>query len=45
MNGETSFPDWASLLRQRAQLLHQQIATMQRLVLESGGGEDILAKA
>jgi hypothetical protein len=45
MNGETTFPDWASLLRQRAQLLHQQIATMQRLVTESGGGEEILAKA
>jgi len=45
MNDAFPFPDWASLLRQRAQQLHQQIATMQRLVLESGGGEDILAKA
>jgi hypothetical protein len=42
---DAPFPDWASLLRLRAQLLHQQIATMQRLVLDSGGGEEMLAKA
>jgi hypothetical protein len=40
-----AFPDWSSVLKRRAQLLHQQIAAMQRLVMESGGSEDMLAKA
>jgi hypothetical protein len=31
--------------RHRAQLLHQQIAAMQRLVLESGGSEEMLAQS
>jgi hypothetical protein len=45
MNGATTFPDWSSVLKRRAQLLHQQIAAMQRLVLESGGSEEMMAKA
>ena len=45
MNGDTTFPDWSSVLRRRTELLHQQIAAMQRLVLESGGSEEILAQA
>ena len=45
MNGAPTFPDWSSVLKRRAQLLHQQIAAMQRLVLESGGSEEMLAKA
>ena len=45
MNGATTFPDWASVLKRRAQLVHQQIAAMQRLVSESGGGEEMLAKS
>ena len=40
-----TFPNWSSVLRRRAQLLHQQIAAMQRLVQESGGSEEMLAKA
>jgi hypothetical protein len=40
-----AFPDWSSVLKRRAQLLHQQIAAMQRLVLESGGSEEMLAEA
>ena len=43
MNGATTFPDWSSVLKRRAQLLHHQIAAMQRLVLESGGGEEMMA--
>jgi len=45
MNGDTTFPDWASLLQRRAHLLHQQIAAMQRLVGEAGGTEEMLMKA
>jgi len=45
MNGDISFPNWSSVPRHRAQLLHQQIAAMQRLVLESGGSEEMLAKS
>jgi len=45
MNGAPLFPDWSSVLKRRAQLLHQQIAAMQRLVLESGGSEEMLVKA
>ena len=44
MNGVPTFPDWSSVLKRRAQLLHQQIAAMQRLVLESGGSEEMLNK-
>ncbi len=39
------FPDWTSLLKRRAQLLHQQIAAMQRLVTEAGGSEEVLANS
>ena len=45
MNGAPTFPDWASVLKRRAQLVHQQIAAMQRLVSESGGNEEMLAKS
>jgi hypothetical protein len=45
MNGDATFSDWISVLRRRTELLHQQIAAMQRLVLESGANEEILAKA
>jgi hypothetical protein len=45
MNGDTTFADWSSVMQRRAQLLHQQIAAMQRLVIESGGGEEMLTKA
>ncbi len=45
MNGETIFSDWSSVLKRRAELLHQQIAAMQRLVTESGGSEEMLDKA
>jgi len=45
MNGAPTFPDWSSVLQRKAQLVHQQIAAMQRLVSESGGGEEMLAKS
>jgi hypothetical protein len=45
MNGDVSFPNWSSVPRHRAQLLHQQIAAMQRLVVESGGSEEMLTKS
>jgi len=45
MNGASTFPDWSSVLKRKAELLHQQIAAMQKLVTESGGDEDMLAKA
>ena len=31
MNGAPTFPDWSSVLKRKAQLVHQQIAAMQRL--------------
>lgn len=45
MNEGAPYPDWSSVLKRRAQLLHQQIAAMQRLVLESGGDEEMQTKA
>jgi hypothetical protein len=45
MNGTPTFQDWSSVLKRKAQLVHQQIAAMQRLVSDSGGGEDMLAKS
>jgi hypothetical protein len=45
MREDPTFPNWSSVLKRRAQLLHQQIAAMQRLVQESGGSEEMLAKA
>ena len=45
MSSDATFPNWASVLQRRAQLLHQQIAAMQRLVVESGGSEEMLTKA
>ncbi|MEJ0000371.1 MAG: hypothetical protein WDO13_15155 [Verrucomicrobiota bacterium] len=45
MNGEPTYSNWTSVLRRRAELLHQQIAAMQRLVRESGGSDDTLGRA
>lgn len=45
MREDPTFPNWSSVLKRRAQLLHQQIAAMQRLVQESGGSEEMLLKA
>ena len=45
MNGAATFPDWSSVLKRRAELLHQQIAAMQRLVAESGGSDEMMAMA
>jgi len=45
MNGPATFPDWSSVLKRRAELLHQQIAAMQRLVTESNGSEEMMAQA
>jgi hypothetical protein len=45
MNGEMTFADWSSVLQHKARLLHQQIAAMQRLVAESGGSEETLARS
>lgn len=45
MSGEPIFTDWSGVLRRRTELLHQQIAAVQRLVVESGGSEQILANA
>jgi hypothetical protein len=44
-SGPDSFHDWSSLLKRQAQILHQQIAAMQRLVVDSGGSEEILTNA
>ena len=38
MNEAASYPNWSSVLQHQARLLHQQIAAMQRLVAEAGGG-------
>jgi len=45
MSAATTYADWSSLLRHKAQLAHQQIAAMQRLVVDSGGNEEMLAKS
>ena len=45
MSAADTYPDWSSLLKRKAQLVHQQIAAMQRLVSEAGGNEDMLAKS
>lgn len=45
MNGEATFSGWSSVLEHRARILHQQITAMQRLVLESGGSEEMLSRA
>jgi hypothetical protein len=45
MNGEGAYSDWQAVLRHRAEMLHQQIAAMQRLVRESGGSDETLARA
>src|SRR5258708_6520703 len=45
MNGASSFTNWASVLKRKAELLHQQIAAMQQLVRESGRDEEMLTKA
>jgi hypothetical protein len=39
------FPDWSSVLRHRAQLVHHQLAAIQRLVTESGGSDEALSQA
>ena len=45
MNGERAFSDWQGVLRHRAEMLHQQIAAMQRLVSESGGSDEMLGQS
>lgn len=45
MKADPTFANWSSVLKRRAQLLHQQIAAMQRLVQDSGGSEEMLVKA
>jgi hypothetical protein len=39
------YPNWSSLLKRRAHLLHQQIGAMQRLVADSGGDEEALTQS
>ena len=45
MNGEGTSSNWQGALRHRAEVLHQQIAAMQRLVRESGGDDETLGRA
>ena len=45
MNGDPTFPDWSSVLKRKAELLHQQIAAMRRLVTDSGGSDEMLERA
>jgi hypothetical protein len=45
MNGEQASSDWQGVLRHRAEMLHQQIAAMQRLVSESGGSDEVLGRS
>jgi hypothetical protein len=42
MKPGATFPNWSSVLQRRAQLLHQQIAAMQRIVREAGGTEEMI---
>jgi len=45
MNGSETSSSWLGVLKQRAHLLHQQIAAMQRLALDSGAAEEQIAAA
>lgn len=45
MKDAASYSDWSSVLRDKAQLLHQQVAAMQRLVVDSGGGAEMREKS
>ena len=45
MNNATTFPNWASVLQRKAELLHQQIAAMQRMALESGASEELARRS
>jgi hypothetical protein len=45
MNGEGTFQSWSEVIKRRAHLLHQQIAALQRLVRDSGGGEEKVERA
>jgi len=45
MNGPLKFSDWQAVLKHRAEMLHQQIAAMQQLVRDSGGGDAMLEQA
>jgi hypothetical protein len=45
MNGPLEFSDWQAVLKHQAEMLHQQIAAMQRLVRESGGNDAVLGQA
>lgn len=45
MSGDETFSDWSGVLHRKAQMLHQQIAAMQRLVSDAGGGEEMLDKS
>jgi hypothetical protein len=44
MNVDGSFNNWASVLRRRAELLHQQIAALQQLARDSGAAPEALAQ-
>jgi hypothetical protein len=45
MNEAGSFKTWSAVLKQRAFLLHQQIAALQRLGQEQGAGEEMLTQS
>jgi hypothetical protein len=45
MNDTGTFSDWSSVLKRRAEILHQQIGAMQRLVTESGGSSEAMSQA
>ena len=45
MTPGSPFPDWSSVLKHRAQLVHHQLAAIQRLVTESGGNDATLSIA
>jgi hypothetical protein len=45
MNGGPASSSWSGLLRRKAEILHMQIAAMQRLVRESGGSDEALAQS
>lgn len=45
MSNDPAFPNWSEVLQRKAHLLHQQIGAMQRLVIDSNGGEEMLARA
>ena len=45
MSSPSTFPNWSSVLQGKSHLLYQQIAAMQKLVVEAGGSDEMLERS